>query len=362
MFYLYHKAAYDPLLEVFKKDPKFDVAISLTHDVKRSFRLIDRQQSRIFLQKFENEGYQITDENEQFDIVIAPDVVEESRYGRTLLCLIYHGIIFTKTVTFRELNKHRNQRYMIFAEGEYSERKLVESGHTGASEIFKTGYPKMDPYFKEGQFDREQILISLGLDPAKNTVVFAPTYKPTCIYEIKDTIFEATKEYNLIIKLHHYAWSGKFARHSQHRIFERQIAKYPNAVLIPQSNYNILPLLYVADTLLSEASGAITEFLATGKIGIIYNLNHNRLKHSDGENLLTLNNREYLKESFVHIDNPDELESGIYEAINPDLARLEAARRDRDRFFYKLDGLAAERTKIEIERLFSEGTHFNPIK
>ena len=362
MFYLYHKAAYDPLLDVFTNDPKFDVAISLTSEVKRSFGFLDRQQSDIYLNQFQEDGYRISDENEQFDIVIVPDVVDESKFGKTLLCLIYHGITFTKTVTFRELNKHRDQRYMIFAEGDFSVVQLQKSDCQGKSEIHKVGYPKLDPYFKEGQFDREQILISLGLDPAKNTVVFAPTYKPTCIYEIKDTIFEATKEYNLIIKLHHYAWSGKFARHSQHRIFERQIAKYPNAVLIPQSNYNILPLLYVADTLLSEASGAITEFLATGKIGIIYNLNHNRLKHSDGENLLTLNNREYLKESFVHIDNPDELESGIYEAINPDLARLEAARRDRDRFFYKLDGLAAERTKIEIERLFSEGTHFNPIK
>ncbi|NQU26839.1 MAG: CDP-glycerol glycerophosphotransferase, partial [Candidatus Marinimicrobia bacterium] len=115
MFYLYHKAAYDPLLDVFTNDPKFDVAISLTNEVKRSFGFLDRQQSDIYLNQFQKEGYRISDEDEQFDIVIVPDVVDESKFGITLLCVIYHGFTFTKTVTFRELNKHRDQRYMIFA-------------------------------------------------------------------------------------------------------------------------------------------------------------------------------------------------------------------------------------------------------
>jgi len=362
MFYLYHKAAYDPLLDVFTNDPKFDVAISLTSEVKRSFGFLDRQQSDIYLNQFQEDGYRISDENEQFDIVIVPDVVDESKFGKTLLCLIYHGITFTKTVTFRELNKHRDQRYMIFAEGDFSVVQLQKSDCQGKSEIHKVGYPKLDPYFKEGQFDREQILTSLGLDPSKKTVVFAPTYKPTCLYEIKDAIFETTKEHNLIIKLHHYAWSGKYARHSQHRIFERRIPKYPHAVLIPQATYNILPLLYIADTLVSEASGAITEFLATGKIGIIYDLDHEKLRHSDGEHLLTNDNREFLSDSFVHISHPDQLPAGIKQALNPTPDMIAAANKERKYYFHKLDGLAAQRTKVEIERLYAEGTHFNPIE
>ena len=361
MFYLYHKAAYDPLLDVFTNDPKFEVAISLTPEVKRSYGFLDRQQPNIYLNRLQEDGYRITDENEQFDIVVVPDVVDESKFGKTLLCLIYHGITFTKTVTFRELYKHRDQRYMIFAEGDFSVTQLQKSGCLGKSEIHTVGYPKMDLYFKERQFDREQILMSLGLDPDKKTVVFAPTYKPTCLYDIKDTIFKATKEYNLIIKLHHYAWSGKYARHSQHRIFERRLPKYPHAVLIPQATYNILPLLYIADTLISEASGAITEFLATGKIGIIYDLDHDKLRHSDGEHLLTNDNREFLSNSFVHVSSPEELQSGIAKALNPDRTMQEAAKRDRDHYFYKLDGRAAERTKTEIERLYFEGTHFNPV-
>ncbi len=359
MFYLYHKTAYDPLIEVFQNDPRYDVALSLTDENKRVFGLFTKKISHQFLKEFEAQGYRISDEREQFDIVIVPDVVNESDYGKTLLCLVYHGVTFTKTVTFRELRKHKDSKYMIFAEGDFSVEQLKKSGSLLHSEVFKVGYPKMDAYFNNKNIKRDDILSSLGLDPEKKTVLFAPTYKPTCAYELKDAIFEATKNYNLIIKLHHYAWRGKYARHSQHKIFERRLSRYPHAVIIPPDQYSIMPLMTAADTLVSEASGAVTEFLATGKIGVIFDLNHDLFRHSDGEPLLTIDNREYLKGAFVHISHPNELRGGIERALNPSKDLIETAKQYRDYYFYKLDGKASERVKKEIERLYSEGTHFN---
>jgi CDP-glycerol glycerophosphotransferase (TagB/SpsB family) len=354
MFYLYHKAAFDPLIELFERDQKYDVSLSLTHEIERTFGLFDIDQTKKYLQKFEKEGHRISDENENFDIVFAPDVVDEKKYGSALICLIWHGITFTKTGIYRELKKHTDYRYVIFAEGEQSVQSLMASGSIGNSEVYKVGYPKMDPYFTDGNYDRNEILISLGLDPDKPTVLFAPTYKPTCIYELKDVIFRATKDYNLIIKLHHYAWMGKYASHKQHKIFEDQIENYPHAIIIPKDDYNILPLLFVADTLVSEASGAITEFLATGKTGVIYNLDQENLKHSDGEALLGFDNREYLKESFVHIDTPKELNTGIILALNPTDEMKKAQNSDREKIFYKLDGHASIRVKQIIEQLISD--------
>ena len=113
-----------------------------------------------------------------------------------------------------------------------------------------------------------------------------------------------------------------------------------------------LPLLYVADTLVSEASGAITEFLATGKTGIIYNLNQKSLKHSDGEMLLGFDNREFLKDSFVHINSPDELQSGIKLALNP-TDEMKKYKKQIGNIFYKLDGKASERVKQAVEQLIS---------
>ena len=50
MFYLYHKAAYDPLIELFEMDPKYDVSLSLTHEIERTFGLFDKDQTKKYLQ------------------------------------------------------------------------------------------------------------------------------------------------------------------------------------------------------------------------------------------------------------------------------------------------------------------------
>jgi len=361
MLYLYHKAAFDPLIDIFSSDSQYDVAVSLTNDVTRKFGLFDKKESNNSLTKSLQKNVRISDEKEQFDIVIVPDVVDEKRYGNVLLCMLYHGLTYTKTVTYRELEKHKPNKYNIFAESEYAVQQLEKSGSLHNSDVYKIGYPKLDSLFQKGLYDKEKILESLGLDINKQTVLYAPTYKPTSVYELKDTIFEATKNYNLIIKLHHYAWKGKYARHSQHKIFEHRIKKYSHATIIPYESYNIIPYLFAADTIVSEASGAIVEFLATGKIGVIFEMDEERLHHADGQKLLVEDRKKFLKESFVHVSSSDVLGIGIKKALNPSQKMLDAAEKDRIKYFYKLDGKASLRAKTMIEKLYAEGTHFNNV-
>lgn len=361
MFYLYHKAAYDPLIDIFSSDSQYDIAVSLTDEVTRKFGIFNKKFSNKSLTKTLQNNVRISDENEHFDIVVVPDVVDEKKYGKALLCMLYHGLTFTKTVTYRELKKHKPNKYIIFAESDYAVKQLEKSGSLHNLEVYKIGYPKLDPLYQTGLFDEEKILNSLGLDINKKTVLYAPTYKPTSVYELKDAIFEATQNYNLIIKLHHYAWKGKYARHSQHKIFERRLKKYNHAAIIPNESYSIIPYLYIADTLVSEASGAITEFLATGKIGVIYEMNDKQLRHTDGQSLLVEERGKFLKDSFVHIGSPDELSAGIASALDPSQKMIDAAKKDRDKYFYKLDGKASLRVKLMIEKLYAEGTHFNIV-
>src|SRR5207245_8160161 len=93
---------------------------------------------------------------------------------------------------------------------------------------------------------------------------------PTCIDIVRERILAETTAYNLIIKLHQYSWRGKYAPHWHHTIYERAVTHYPHAVLIPVDDYNILPYLYAADTLISEASSTMFDFVALDKIGIIF--------------------------------------------------------------------------------------------
>jgi len=225
--------------------------------------------------------------------------------------------------------------------------------------VYLVGLPKLDFYF-QGRFnDRDNILNKWSLDPHKKTVLFAPTYKPTCLYNIKDDLFEQTKDYNLIIKLHPYSWMGKYAPHRQHRIYERRVKKYAHAVLLPFSEYNIVPYYAAADTVLSEASSTVFDFLAFQKFGIIYDLPCDKLSHSDGEALLEIDNREFLKGAFVHINSGKQLKQAIEQSINPTPEMIEQADKYRNRYFYKLDGKATERFVKRLEELYYADDHEN---
>lgn len=123
--------------------------------------------------------------------------------------------------------------------------------------------------------------------------------------------------------------------------------------------YNIVPWMAAADTLLSEASSTVFDFLALGKTGIIYDLPGDRLRHSDGMPLLGEDNREFLKDAFVHVARPDDLGDAVTRALAPTPAMRAAQDRERDHLFDRLDGQAAARMKASIEQLLAEGGHEN---
>jgi CDP-glycerol glycerophosphotransferase (TagB/SpsB family) len=219
--------------------------------------------------------------------------------------------------------------------------------------------PKLDPLFWPNAPSRSAILRRLGLDPQRPTVLFAPTYKPTCIDLIRERILPETRHYNLIIKLHHYSWRGKYAPHWHHTLYEQAVTRYPHAVLISVDDYNIVPYLHAADTLISEASSTMFDFLALNKTGIIFVLPSAPLRHHDGEPLLDETPQNFLSGAFLHIWHPDEIAEAVAMALRHDPARQQRAQQYRDYFFFGLDGRASQRTKAIIERLLTEGGYEN---
>lgn len=351
--FLYHKAAFDPLIDLFLADDRYDVYFALDEERVRRFGIFTRPFRPPLLAELERSGYRFTDRKDGFDVVLTGDpLIGAERYGDTLRCFLNHGTGI-KSILYRHLAKNMDTRYEIFVEGQYRVDRIRESGALGKSEIHLVGLPKLD-YLLQGRVpDRAALLKRWGLDPAKRTVLFAPTYKPTCMYEVKDALFEATRDHNLIVKLHHYSWMGRYAPHRQHRIFESRVRHFPHAVLLPMEEYNIVPYMAAADTLLSEASSTVFDFLALGKTGIIYDLPGDRLTHSDGRPILEEDNREFLKDAFVHVAAPGELRDGIARALDPTPQMRVAADRERAYRFFGLDGHASERVKAKIEELLS---------
>ncbi len=350
--FVYHKAAFDPVIELFQGDDRYDVFFALDEERVRRFFINFRYRPPI-VDEWVRQGYRFTDEKRGFDVVITGDTVRAEAYGRTLLCFLNHGTGI-KNILYRNLARNLDTRYHIFVEGRYRVERIEQSGFQGRSEVHLIGLPKLDWYFQGRYRAGAELLRRWGLDPNRPTVLFAPTYKPTCMYDVKDAIFEATRDrYNLIVKLHHYSWMGKYAPHRQHRIFERRVKEYAHSVLLPPSEYNIVPYMAAADTLVSEASSTVFDFLALGKTGIVYDLPCDDLVHSDGQPLLTEDNREFLKGAFVHVDSPDRLREAIEQALNPTPAMRAAADEQRAYYFHGLDGRASQRLKDKIEELLA---------
>ena len=216
-------------------------------------------------------------------------------------------------------------------------------------DVIITGLPKLDIFFN-GEYDRNELYNKFQLDTSKKTVLYAPSYKPTSIFSIGEKVIELSKKYNLIVKLHPYSWSGKYASHKQHLFFERKQNLFPNMKLIEAEDHNILPYMFVADTMISDGSSTINEFLALNKCGIIVDLPEET--HRDGVPLLENKSSEWLKNSFIHISEDSNLEKAISEAMNPSQMRLENLKKDRSYIFSYLDGRAAERVKnIIIQKI-----------
>lgn len=355
--HLYHRAAFDPLYQAFCKDPRYEIAFTCSYDAERRLGMFTRSLKQELEVRFRDEGLPVAQDTQGFDVVIVGDTVRDlRRYGKTLLCFVNHGTGI-KNILYRNLRAQTKTRYQIFVEGDYRVEKIQEAKVQGVSTVHKVGLPKLDPLFWPNYPTRAMILQRLGLDPRKPTVLFAPTYKPTCIDVVHEHILSETQGYNLIIKLHHYSWRGKYAPHWHHRLYEQAVRQYRHAVLIPVDDYNILPYLYAADTLISEASSTMFDFLALDRTGIVFVLPHEQLRHRDGESLLTEDPQYFLSGAFLHIHHPSEIREAVEAALREDAERRRIARRYRDYFFYGLDGRASARVKNTIERLLAEGVH-----
>lgn len=357
--HLYHRAALDPLYQVFQQDSQYDIAFTCSHDSERHLGVLNRSLKHALEARFRAAGLTVANDTRGFDAVMVGDTVRDPRrYGETLLCFVNHGTGI-KNILYRNLRAHMQTRYHIFVEGDYRLERIRQAGVQGASSVYKVGLPKLDPLFWPAYPSRQSILKRLGLDPAKPTVLFAPTYKPTCIDVVRDHILSQTRGYNLIIKLHQYSWRGKYAPHWHHTLYERAVTRYPHAVLIPVDDYNILPYLHAADTLISEASSTLFDFLALDKTGIVFVLPHDQLRHHDGEALLSEDPGSFLANAFIHIRQPLEIGAAVEAALRDNPGRRQAARDERKYLFFGLDGQASQRVKTTIEQLLAQGGQTN---
>lgn len=282
--------------------------------------------------------------NEKFAITIFGKSAHAEQYciPETLAVLLYHGI-GVKSCYYTDYNPRIDVRYI---EGEYRQKEFKRREID--TNLVVTGFPKLDIMTK----DYSKLKEKLSLDPDKKTILYAPTFYPSSIEVFGDQLGELTREFNLIIKLHHFSWIFKKYKH-QRNLLEKLSEKYKHIHLIPVEFSNIAELYNLSDVLLTEASSTLFEYLATGNPVVVCDFMHLRWNHR----LLPfrfnkrMDNEINSQLDFVYrLKTPGELNKIVEKAIIERPERLELIQKRQKQILGVVDGKASERVVADLIR------------
>lgn len=190
---------------------------------------------------------------EDFDVMICSHLSPAlpRSVGKTVQ--VFHGVSF-KNLGVRE--KYLAFDYLCLAGRYHAEAYLKNGLVRKAGQCLVTGAPKMD-VLVSGTLDRAALLRRLGLDPARLTILYAPTgSKHNSLETLGTKVISAiagTGKWNLAIKLHDHPknteidWAREIGRMESDRV---KLVRDPDVV----------PYLHAADLVITDASSVSVEF------------------------------------------------------------------------------------------------------
>jgi hypothetical protein len=346
LHHLYYLPQFMPVYEVMLKNDRFDIYFSAFMDKERvEYDLITRVLSDPIYKFITGETEKERTENilrEKFDITFFGKSAHTEKYCSpdTLAVLLYHGI-GVKSCYYTDYNSRMDVRYI---EGEYRRKEFERRGID--SELVVTGFPKLDIMTEPNP----ELTKTLNLDPGKKTILYAPTFYPSSIEVFGERLAKLTRNYNLIIKLHHFSWVFKKYRH-QKNLFLRLAEKYDHVHLMPVTFTNIAELYNYSDILLTEASSTLFEYLATENPVIVCDFMHLRWNHRLFPSRF---NKRMDYEIASQLDfaydlkAPKWLPATIEKALLERPVRVDRLRKRKIEMLGKVDGKASERVVEDL--------------
>jgi len=201
-----------------------------------------------------------------------------------------------------------------FMEGDLRLNKIQELYPDG--NFVQTGFSKLDPLFSS--VSTNTFSYPDTLDPAKKTILYAPTFNPSSIEMFPDDWPADFPDYNIIIKPHAISLNRK--RYEKQRNKFSLWKEYKNVYLTRDTEFSLIPFMAISDILLSEASSTLFEFAALDRPVIIcdfYKLKwtYRGIFKYRFENRFEKDNVLY-KEIGKHVKAYDELRTAIPQQLN----------------------------------------------
>ena len=203
----------------------------------------------------------------RFDAYIASDFMWATLLRETARIQIFHGV--GGKYGFDAPDRSMREWHRLFFVNERRLRNFIARGAVDADSpaIRLVGMPKVD-CLVDGTFQRDQVLQALGLDPAKRTVLYAPTWSPASSLnamgvELLDAL--GRMPVNVIMKLHDRSRDLR-ARYSGGVDWAAKLQPLlvpGRGVLAP--GHDISAYLVAADLMITDHSSAGFEFLLGDK-------------------------------------------------------------------------------------------------
>lgn len=257
---------------------------------------------------------------------------------------IFHG------VSFRNLLARSGKALkfdLLCLPGRYHARLFRKRGLIREQGIHATvtGFPKSDALV-DGSMDRARILRAVGVDPAKPTLLYAPTGGRKNSMETmgEEIIRRLGKDsaWNLLVKPHD---------HPKKKIdWFRRLQPLENERVRLVRDLDLVPYMFAADLLISDASSAAVEYTLLDRPIVFLDVPELLAKVRDSDDTLDL--ETHGRKIGTCITNPAEIVPAVRDALaHP--ARERETRRSMAQDIFHRPGHAAERVKSVI--LYASG-------
>jgi hypothetical protein len=357
-FHLYHLPQFDPVIDLLSRDDRFQIfhstaAVNKKEERELCLNILATKPGTMIYSESEEERAKMMKELDLDFFVCGWSRYELDEYisEKTLAGMIYHGI-GVKPSYWRDNHPRLNIR---FVEGIYRMDQL--RSHGVDKELVLTGFTKLDPLFSQNPGFYEKLAQSLGLDPSKKTILFAPTFYPSSLERFGMKLGEYTQNYNVILKPHMWTYFlDKFGEYNL--VPQRNLAydladKFSHIKLLGPEVYNITPYYKISDILLTEASSTIYEMIALEKPVIVnrfyrLKLSHKIFRYRLFKKRLSKEMNKDITNFCFEMNRARDLPQVLDTAFNENHKRLNIVREYQKKMLYKLDGKASERVRDTI--------------
>lgn len=252
-----------PVHEILAADPELEFVFTGKHRgngnpalVYRGFDLLGGKTMRNAIARFL-----------KFDVYVSPDYRLAGKRCRVKVHM-FHGFSI-RNFAIQERAREFDKLFLI---GPYMRRRFVATGilADGDPRMEEVGMPKLDALVN-GAFERDAVLRSLELDPARKTVLFAPTWiRGGCLDTQGFAILDALRAtpHNVIVKLH----DNSFDPRKQRFDFAKEIPARLSDRMRLATGADSNPYLAAADVLVSDASSIANEYLLLDRPLVFFRL------------------------------------------------------------------------------------------